>query len=255
MEVEDEDEAPARRDWHDDRDEDRREDEPRYPRSQRDERDDRDEYRDEAPRRKRRKESQGESGKYVAAVLFGVLCLLVGGGIIWVLFQLPDWLKVREPVIPDDQWRTLEVPNRFRVSLPGVAVQKPATPIGTITLNQYECSPSKTLFCGVGYLQGELPADRQNLPADRLLEDACNGASNNLVLMGGTETRRTPITHEGHPGRELIIDVPKGQGKLVCRIFLVNRGILMVVIGGRGIGPEGEIARKVFGSLQLPIKN
>lgn len=207
---------------------------------------------DEEEERPRRRRSAESSFPVAGLIKFGIGSVVVIGLIVGVVFLIIKLAAAANapPTIAADKWVPLQVPGKFSVILPGQANRQPIA-AGPMQMVMYQCDPSKSLTTGVGYTEGVLPAERRALPATRLLDDSCDGAAANLRQMGGRELGRSWIKLGNYPGREMVVRVPQGQGKMVFRVYLVRETLYMVMVGGKGIEPDGEIARKVFDSFKV----
>lgn len=228
-----------------------------------------DEYEERRRPRRRRETSGGGGGTailVIAAVLVGLL--VVGGGVAgmaaWFLlrkapaagppivqqpWQPPAPQQPQQPAAPQQQWHTVQAAGRFTVQFPSPAQQSIEPGIAAVVM--YKTDPTRDPFCGAGYSQQPLPAHRLQLPADQLLEDACNGGVASARQKGGMEVRRTPVMLGNYPGRELVINIPQAKGKLISRFYLAKGSIYIVMVGGAGIEPDSEITRKVFDSFKI----
>ena len=92
-----------------------------------------------------------------------------------------------------------------------------------------------------------VPPEKQGDP-DRVLDKEIEGATGKLP--GGVSiTDKKPITHQGKPGRELIMS---GQGLTgVIRIFYANERIYSLSVIGENVTPTTPIVKPFFDSLQI----
>jgi hypothetical protein len=149
--------------------------------------------------------------------------------------------------IPDAKWQAVEVPGLLKAKLPGASALQTQNVAG-VPLVMKLCTPDKDSMYAISYTDGDLPPHRRAMSPDALLNDSCNGS---VAGSGGKEVSRESISLAGFPGRQLVIDVPKGNGKIVSRIYLVNGRLVTVMAGGRGMEPDNANVRKLFASLEL----
>ena len=64
------------------------------------------------------------------------------------------------------------------------------------------------------------------------------------------ESSRTSVSFEGYPGKELVLKVPAGNGKVVSRVYLVEGQLFMLSMGGRGVSPDNANVKFLFDSLK-----
>lgn len=198
---------------------------------------------DDRPTRRRYKPAKGANPVVVIVGL--VFAVTVGIGVWYALSVL------RSPkAIPDAAWKSVEVPGVLRVKLPGSSSTETLNSAGARFVMQ-TCSPDEDSMYGVGYMPDPIPEQRRSLSAERLLNDACDGSKNSLAKQGGVEVSRESITLGPHPGKQLVVDVPQGNGKLVYRIYLANDRIVMLMAGGKGLDADHSNVKKLFASLEI----
>src|SRR5262249_38608956 len=84
----------------------------------------------------------------------------------------------------------------------------------------------------------------------------CAGERDQVVqAMRGRVANETPITLNGHPGKEFQVLPGDHSGMLIERIYMVRRpGSLrfyLVAVAGKDIKPESQEARKFFESFRI----
>jgi hypothetical protein len=178
----------------------------------------------------------------------GGFCLLVVAAFIFWFVRYG--YHYRMAGIPEGQRLPLEIPNRLRVRLPGAA-QQISQPIAGMTMIMHQCRPDKNSEYAVAYMEGSLPAHRRALPVETLLNDSCDGSVANLRAQGGVEESRRSIQLGPHPGKELVVDMPKKDGKMVSRVFIVNYRLYVVMAGGFGLRPGHENVNRLFDSFEI----
>jgi hypothetical protein len=178
----------------------------------------------------------------------GGVCFILAAGFIFWFVRYGYHFKVA--AIPDEQWRILEIPNRVKVRLPGTA-QKITQPIAGMTMIMHMCNPDKNSFYAVSYMEGVLPENRRALPVETLLNDSCDGSVANLRAQGGVEESRQPVQLGPHPGKELVVNMTKADGKVVSRVFIANSRLYVVSAGGLGFRPDHENVQRLFDSFEI----
>jgi predicted Zn finger-like uncharacterized protein len=180
--------------------------------------------------------------------LGGIFFILVGVFVYWVVRYGFDFRA--PPAIPDDKWQALEIPNRLKARLPGAA-QVINQPIAGMTMIMHQYAPNNDSFYAVAYLEGVLPENRRALPLETLLNDSCDGSVRNLSAQGGVEESRQSIQLGPHPGKELVVRIRRAGGKVISRIYIVNRRLYIVMAGGAGLRPDHENVKRLFDSFEI----
>jgi hypothetical protein len=203
------------------------------------------------PKKRRFKKKEYEPRVPVRTLVglgIGGFCFLAAVG--FVIWFVRYGYHYRMAGIPESQWQPLEIPNRLRVRLPGAA-QQVSQPIAGMTMVMHQCQPDKNSVYAVAYMEGSLPAHRRALPVETLLNDSCDGSVANLRAQGGVEESRRSVKLGPHPGMELVVDMPKKDGKMVSRIFIVNSRLYIVMAGGFGLRPGHENVNRLFDSFEI----
>src|SRR6185436_8675927 len=101
------------------------------------------------------------------------------------------------------QWQRVEHAGRFKVLMPGLP-KETRVPLGPITMVNSLLELEKGHEYGVTYSEGRMPAERRGLPAEQILNDACDGA---MATAGrsASEISRTSIQLGAYPGKELMV--------------------------------------------------
>lgn len=216
------------------------------PRRRRDDDDDDDDDRDR-PRRRATRYAKPKNN--TAMVVGGVVAAVVGlGAFFGVKYGIS---ALRAPAtIPDSKWQTVEAPGLMKAKLPGSPNIQTMNVAG-VGMTMRTVTPDEDSMYAVAYSEDELPPHRRGLPAETLLNDACSGSVQGVARDGGHEVSRESITLGPHPGKQIVIDIPKGGGKLTSRVYLVNGRIVMLMAGGRGLEPDHPNVRKLFASLEI----
>jgi hypothetical protein len=203
------------------------------------------------PRKRRFKKKEYEPRfpvRTVVAIGVGGFCFLLAAG--FVFWFVRYGYHFRMPGIPEGEWQALEIPNHLRVRLPGAA-QKVTQPVAGMTMIMHQCQPDKNSVYAVAYMEGELPAHRRALPVETLLNDSCDGSVANLRAQGGVEESRHPVQLGPHPGKELVVNMRKADGKMISRVFIVNSRLYIVMAGGLGLRPDHENVKRLFDSFEI----
>src|SRR5262249_43644316 len=154
------------------------------------------------------------------------------------------------PDIPDEQWQLAEFPGRCKVLLPG-APRRDVKAAAGVTMVMHSAQPDKDAVYGVGYMESPLPPHPRSLPAETLLNDACNGSLANLEQMGGREVRRESIQLGPYPGKELVIYIPQASGHMIMRCYLVGGRLYLAMCGGSGYDTDQNNVRRFFESFAI----
>lgn len=65
------------------------------------------------------------------------------------------------------------------------------------------------------------------------------------------ETSRQPMTYQGHPGRELVLDFPENGMRGVGRLILAKNRMLIMIVAAKELSPDSPRARAFFESLKI----
>jgi hypothetical protein len=84
-----------------------------------------------------------------------------------------------------------------------------------------------------------------------LLNDSCNGSVANLKAQGGVEESRRSIQLGPHPGKELVVNMVKADGKMVSRIYIAHGRLYIVMAGGLGLHADHENVKRLFDSFEI----
>jgi hypothetical protein len=167
-----------------------------------------------------------------AALVSGVLCLGCGRG-----FSESDWKDLR----PDGQKFSAKMPGE-----PKLKQQEASTGAGPITVNQYVVEGRSYAYI-VGYTDYPAKAIEGANP-EGMLDGGRDGALKNV--RGAKLSKEEKIQLDGHPGRELHVDIP-GKGKLVARFYLVKNRLYQLLAAGDDVTPEDKDVRRFLESLTL----
>jgi hypothetical protein len=177
----------------------------------------------------------------------GVVGLVVAGLVAWAVVRV---LNPPAPVIPAEKWQPLEVADRVKVLMPGPSQLVMQQGAGMVT-KTHMCQLDPDTAYGVSYSDTALPAFVQN-PADRLLDDACNGATANVKQLNGDEISRKAIELGPFPGKEIVHRVGKGNSsKMTTRYYLAHGRLYVVQAQGKGLDPDHENFRRFFDSFEI----
>src|SRR5262249_38699306 len=145
---------------------------------------------------------------------------------------------------PPDDWKAFEGPNRVRAKMPGVPVQNIQSVPGGLGLQivMHSVSDQDSIYA-VGWSEGQMPAERRALPAEKILNDSCDGAL--ATTRGASESSRKSVQIGPHPGKMMVLRVPEGRGKVImCYYFNEKVGRLyMALVGGKGFGESSKQVR------------
>jgi len=209
---------------------------------------------DDRPRKKKKKKPPPRSlgaklAKPLAGAAVGLVAFVVCGGIAnWAVssvFGGPD-------LIPPEYWQEQTLSDRFKVSLPGSPTVSNQPITEQFSMKMLMVSPDKGTFYAAAHSVGVLPPERAALPVELLLNDSCDGSRETLKQQdpGVRELSRTSVSFEGYPGKELVLKVPAGNGKVVSRVYLVEGQLFMLSMGGRGVSPDNANVKFLFDSLK-----
>ena len=179
----------------------------------------------------------------------GLVAFVVCGGLAsWAvdaLFGGPD-------LTPPEYWQEQNLSDRFKVSLPGSPTVSNQQITGEMSMKMLMVSPDQGTFYAAAHSVGQLPPERAALSTEQLLNDSCDGSRETLKQQdsGVKELSRTSVSLDGFPGKELVLRVPAGGGKVVSRIYLVEGQLFMVSAGGRGLSADNANVKFLFDSLK-----
>jgi hypothetical protein len=202
---------------------------------------------DDRPERPRYRLGQGQAGGWKLAG--GVIAVLVAVGVgvaVNRLMSKPD----ASAEIPESKWRTVEVPGVMKAMLPSEPnlVRNSVAGVPVVTRTS---TPNEDSVYMIMCTEEPLPAERRALPVDTILDDACNGSVAAVKDKGAKELSRSSVSLGKHPGRQIVMSVPEGKGKLVYRIYVANGRLIIVMAGGKGMEPDNANAKKLFDSVQV----
>jgi hypothetical protein len=96
-----------------------------------------------------------------------------------------------------------------------------------------------------------LPPHRLALPVETLLTDTCNGTVANVANMGGQEERREAIQLGPHVGKELSVFIPRANGRIISRFYIVGGRLYMAMCGGSGHDVGHANVKRFFESFTI----
>lgn len=201
-------------------------------------------------RKKGKKKGESWSPEAVRRVVGGVLGTIAVIAVVWFfskVFRTPA-----PPTIPPGEWQAVEVPRQIKALLPGPPRREAMVQAG-IQMVTYTTSTSKDAVYAVGYMEGKLPPHRAALAPEQLLNDSCDGAIANMKNMDPDtrELSRDSIRLGEFPGKELVVEVPRGNGQFVMRNFLAHGRLYIAMAGGRGFRRGQENVNRLFESIQI----
>lgn len=138
--------------------------------------------------------------------------------------------------------------DKFEIRFPA----KPKTETQTIKLGLL-MRTLKVTMCQVGaemFIINADPVPDPNLDAETVLTLAEQQVPAHLP-QGVTVTSKTPITHAGAPGRELVLTGPGGMGGGVFRILIQNERIYTLGVAGPSVKPDSSNVKKFLDSLKF----
>jgi choice-of-anchor C domain-containing protein len=154
------------------------------------------------------------------------------------------------PVIAAESWQPVEVAGRFKILLPG-----PSHPItlaaAGMQMTQYNCQPDKDSIYAVAYTLDVLPPNRRGLPAETLLNDACDAAMANTKSQGAVEVSRRSIQLGPYEGKELISEIPRHSAKMISRAYVVHGRLYTAMAGAIGLEPDHANVKRLFESFEI----
>jgi choice-of-anchor C domain-containing protein len=154
------------------------------------------------------------------------------------------------PVIAAERWQPVEVAGRFKVLLPGPSHPLTQSAAG-MQMTFHNCQPDKDSIYTVAYTLDMLPPHRRGLPAETLLNDACDGAIANTKNQGGVEGSRRSIQLGPYEGKELVIEIPQHRAKMITRAYLVHGRLYMVMAGAVGLESDHANVKRLFESFEI----
>ena len=115
----------------------------------------------------------------------------------------------------------------------------------------YHYLPDRNSAYAISYMEGELPPERRSLSVDQLLNDSCDGAVANTP--GGKEISRKSITLGPHAGKQVVVRVAEGRGKIIMRVYIhaTNKRLFTVLAGGEGFEPRDKNVQWLFNSFEI----
>ncbi|HEV3449261.1 MAG TPA: hypothetical protein VG099_31790, partial [Gemmataceae bacterium] len=157
------------------------------------------------------------------------------------------------PVIAAERWQPVEVPNRVKCLLPGPAnrVSQPVPGVAGMQMIMYSCQPDKDSIYALGYMDGELPAERRNLPVETLLNDACDGSIRNTERQGAVESGRESIQLGPFPGKQISSTIARAGAKTVARIYMAHGHLYIVMAGAVGLENDHANVKRLFDSFEI----
>ncbi len=120
-------------------------------------------------------------------------------------------------------------------------------------VHSVECNPNTAFM--VSYSEGALPPERRKLGSEALLDDSCDGAVRNVQSDGDVEKQRESIKLGAIPGKQVLIDFPKKNGRMIVRIFLFEQRLYVALALGKGYSPEHENVKRFFSSFEILEKS
>jgi hypothetical protein len=144
-----------------------------------------------------------------------------------------------------------EPAGRFRVKMP----QRPRAPItqrqqlpnGEQTEIRMHPAESAGEVFMVGHVN--MPAAAAGAPADAILDGAVEGGQ--FRSKGAVLRSKSPITFQGFPGREAVLEFPGKRGSLVLRVILANNRMIMMIAAGDTVSAGSPKVRGFFESLRI----
>ncbi len=208
---------------------------------------------DRPKKRKKKKKPRKSLGEKLVRPIVGVVGAIFGFLVCSGLgYSLVSSFFAGPPLIPEEYWVEQMLGDRFKAALPGTPTTTTQNITAGMSMQMRIVSPDKSTFYAVAYSEGKLPAERAALPVETLLDDSCDGSRETLKLQdpGVRELSRTPVSFEGHPGKELVLKVPAGSGRVVSRIFLVDGQLFILSAGAKGITADNANVKRLFDSLK-----
>jgi choice-of-anchor C domain-containing protein len=96
-----------------------------------------------------------------------------------------------------------------------------------------------------------LPPHRRGLPAETLLNDACDGAMANTKNQGAVEVSRRSVQLGAYEGKELVSEIPRHSAKMISRIYMVQGRLYLAMAGAIGLEPDHANVKRLFESFEI----
>lgn len=193
-----------------------------------------------APRKRTRRRNRSNP---ILMIVTGLVLLAIGIG---AYFGIRDLVS---NTIPEGQWETHEVPNRYKVRFPGTPKVKPGHMGGLIDVA--DAMPNKHSSFVVGCARSPIPAQKLAQPIENSLNGACDEMVRGLLRAGATEESRTSISLAGHPGKQVVLDVPEEKAKGFIRVYLVGGRMYFIAVVGKGYDVKHGDVTRFFDSFEI----
>ncbi|CAN5595300.1 hypothetical protein BH11PLA2_BH11PLA2_14890 [soil metagenome] len=167
-------------------------------------------------------------------------------------FGVRWWMKRIPPaaVIPESDWKPLEVAGRFKCLMPGTPEKKQQLIEGKI---YWIYTVNRGVDDTFVFMYIDRTVDRRDREqgADYVLNQAAGRMSGGMSQAGGTESRRSPVTVQGYPSLEMVTDVPKQIGQALTQIVYAEERVFAMLCGGKGFQDGDPNVTRFFKSLEI----
>lgn len=150
--------------------------------------------------------------------------------------------------IPEAAWQAVEVPGLFRAKLPGTPRPEPKRDPETGLLT-FGVSPDKDSAYEVGFSEQPLPLAQLGGKVDPLVDQLTELLSKDVVDAGGKEMKRAKLTRP-HPGREVVLQLPRERGRVVQRVLLVRGRVFVLTAAGPDLDADHPNVARLFRSFE-----
>src|SRR5262245_25157841 len=136
--------------------------------------------------------------------------------------------------------------GKFKVMMPGSPKEMNQSAAG-IQFKMYAIEEKNGAIM-VGYADMPIPAGEGAQEIQTRLDAAVQGMVGNV---GANLENKSNITLSGHPGREVKADLPKQNGVMRARIYLVGTRLYQLIVVGKSMWTNSDGATKFLESFQL----
>jgi hypothetical protein len=188
-----------------------------------------------------------------------ILALCVTGvvmtaGVTAVVVVFANRLIGSGKTIAESEWKDLEAPNRFKVSLPGTP-KRESQPAAGLEMIIYNVEYNRDTAFMVSYSEGDLPPERRNVGSEVLLNDSCDGMVRKVQPEGGVEKERESIKLGAIPGKQVVIDFPKKNGRMIARCYVLEHRLYIILAIGKGYSLDHDNVKRLFCSFEILEKS
>jgi hypothetical protein len=184
------------------------------------------------------------------AIYSSVLALSAAGLAGWWYYTSQGHSSPALQAISEDRWEHISEPNRLEVVLPGPSTTTKQE-VSDWNLVTRICKLGEDAYFGVGWTENRLPQSMQGISREQVLNLSCDSALSSLKALGGSEVLRESVSLGDHPGKELVVEFPGSNGRLIQRTYLAYGRLYVVSAGARGLSPTDANASRLFESFRI----